>query len=157
MQEMEEDCFAASASKAVYLGRLASAVRTAAQTSCVRSKTPGKATLLSQSPSDGPVSRESADSIGRDTESGDASGMTGPDLLGKAVKRLEELQPFEGSKIIKALDWLQKLKGLAVTAEMLKANALGRRLRTISKSKHPDVASQANAVVAGWKAQLLNA
>lgn len=157
VQEMEAQCFAASASKAVYLGRLASAVRAAGQTSSEKIRISEKTDSLSQSPPDCSTSKGSAEAVEADLELRDASGMAGSAVLGQAIARLEELQPFGGGRIAEAFEWLEKLKGLSVTAEMLKENAVGKRLRAIAKSKHSAVAGQANAVVAEWKAQLLKA
>lgn len=155
---MEAECFAASASKAVYLGRLASAVRAAAQNISLSSAgAPQMAEPRSEPPTSCTINQHSRASDKGNPEPRQPSSLAGSQFLGKALARLEELQPYGGSKIAEAIDWLQQLKALSVTADMLKENAIGKRLKAISKSRHQGVANQADSVVAEWKAQLLQA
>lgn len=153
---MEAECFAASASKAVYLGRLASAVRAAAQNINTGKGAPQIAEPRSEPPTSCTINQHStaSDGIPKPTQ---PSSMAGSAFLGKALARLEELQPYSGGKLAEAIDWLQQLKASSVTADMLKENAVGKRLKAISKSKHQGISSQADSVVAEWKAQLLQA
>ena len=76
-------------------------------------------------------------------------------FLEKALSSLEGLQPFDGNKGIEALDWLQKLKGIQVTADILKGSAIGKRMKAFEKHAHDQVSCEAKDVVRNWKGQLL--
>ena len=131
-------------------------MRRAAQAFGSRGQSSGKSVPLSQ-PSRRYTKGESAECRQREDCKREDTGGRGPGFLEQAINRLEELQPFDKEKIAEAVEWLQRLKAWPVTADSLKENAIGKRLRAIAKSGQSGLASQANEVVAEWKAQLLRA
>ena len=127
---MEADCFASSASKAVYLGKLAAAVRSAAQVPPVQLG----AGLLADK--------------GRDE--------SGTDDLDAAVREIEQLLSLHcADSSGKAVERLHGLTQVQVTAEQLKHMEIGKRVRMLGKCAVPIAAAAAKEVVVAWKAQLL--
>lgn len=166
-QELEDECFRASASKTVYLGRLAAAVRQAGQRqstgmqphegikakiglhrsaqldTCDRLNVMPEASILRPSP-------DTATAVALTSAEAATSWALIP-----VVARLEALQPYTGAAEADAVACLQQLKQCKVTADTLKAEGCGRRIRALVKSQNAQISQMASEVVSKWKQQLL--
>lgn len=159
-QGMEEDCFSTSASKTVYLGRLASAARSASQLSHMTTSASGPRELRNAT-----ASGESKDAVRDDlsyrnpveeVHLGGNNLMVTSSIVETSISRLEELQADFSNDGKEAAELLRRLKNLKVTADLLKSSGLGKRARMLSRSQNPRIASMAAEVIAAWKEQLLS-
>jgi hypothetical protein len=162
LQALEEECFSQSASKTVYLGKLAH-TRKAAQNYT------SPADILDLTAKGG---SQVTPAVFR---SGDASA---PDNIRRSQSHVHSVEPYNREVAEQLLDEctvieehlkrsamglgqreedaiigsLQAMQSSAVSAAMLKGTQLGHRVRILSKSSNSRVAAHAKAVIATWKA-----
>ena len=152
MQNIEAECFNASASRTVYLGRLAAAVRSAARRGVNSSENPladGKTSpsLL--------VSNCNAQDKGQAEVPESAEKFCSSATLRHCVEHMEKLQSSDSSNSSQIIICLQKLEHFAVTADLLKNEDIGKRVKAFAKNRDQSVANLARRVVNLWKDQLL--
>ena len=160
---MEQECYASSASRAVYIGKLAhssteakslsSAADLAAKASKAPAPGPQKAEVLGRN--DGMASGHalpaSADGGGGEQRS---KGERLVQLMQTVEERMSGAGPLEPGAVEAVLEDLASIRRGHVTASLLRATGIGHRLKALSKGPDKAIAAAARDVMVAWKARI---
>lgn len=160
---MEQDCYASSASRPVYLSKLAHSSTEARALSSAADL----AANAFRAPASGMQGAEASD---RDDEM--ASRLTLPeaadgrskqqrntgerlDQLWEAVEeRISGRGPLEPGAVEAVLETLASMRNVHVTASILRETGIGHRVKALSKGPDKAVAAAAKDVIITWKARI---
>lgn len=158
VQAVEQECYASSASKTVYLGKLAhrrnEAQKYAAPADVQHWAAQRATSIPSLQPHDsqsGPQAQpSSAGEIAQPVSEAASKLLDMYAQIESALKRT----PLTSEAALFVMRTLGQMQSAAVDAAMLKNTGLGHRMRSLSKVDIPQIAAAAKAVIVAWKARI---